>query len=400
MPKKILFLSSTNLTSNPRLQKELKFALEQGHSVHFVGFDLDNWSQKTDAEIIKTLNADFTYIPVTRKNIKNWLIPSLIEKAARTLSPFFSNKLALNAFAHSKRSYLLSKFLKKHKQKYDLIAAHTLPTLFPAYQLARKQNIPFIFDIEDYHPGEAVSDKHEVARREFLMKKLLPKADFLTYASPLIGKESLKLLNNYPDSQHGLINNCFAQSEFQFKENQSEKLKFVWFSQNIAAGRGLELVIPALFRFKDKIELHLIGHLYQNFYEEYLAQYSEILNIHKPLPQKELNLKLAEFDVGLAIELNTADFNRQICLTNKIWAYFQSGLYILATDTPAQKQFLEQKNKIGLISRQNISSFEVKIETIIKSIKTIRQGKEQSFRYARKFAWENEKKKLASIWKN
>jgi hypothetical protein len=35
MPKKILFLSSANLTTNPRLLKELKYAVELGYEPVF-----------------------------------------------------------------------------------------------------------------------------------------------------------------------------------------------------------------------------------------------------------------------------------------------------------------------------------------------------------------------------
>lgn len=397
MHRKILFLSSANLTTNPRLLKELKYAAELGYEVDFVGFDLNTWSDEIDKEINKNIPAEFTYLPVTRKSPVNWLLSSFAERFSKKTAFLFKKSVKIHAFAHSKRSWLLSRQLKACRKKYDLIAAHTLPALYPAYRLARRQNIPFVFDIEDYHPGEAAADKNEINRREFLMKKLLPEANFLTYASPLIGKESLQLLIDYPKNKHRLINNCFSQSEFQFTESRSEKVKFVWFSQNIAAGRGLELVIPALYRFKDKVELHLIGNLYQNFYEEYLAHYSDILKIHKPMPQKELNLKLSEFDVGLAVEPGK-DFNNKIALSNKIWAYYQSGLYVLATDTRAQKQFIEENNNMGIIAKQNSDDFSTKTENIISNIKQIRENKEKRFEYAENFSWEVESEKLIDIW--
>jgi glycosyltransferase involved in cell wall biosynthesis len=208
----------------------------------------------------------------------------------------------------------------------------------------------------------------------------------------------LELLNNYPENQHLLINNCFSQTEFQFTENNSEKIKFVWFSQNISQGRGLELVIPALAKFKDKIELHLIGNLYANFNDAFLSNYSDFITLYKPLSQKELNLKLSEFDIGLAIELNTADFNRQICLTNKIFAYTQSGLYVLATDTFAQIKFIEEHKNIGLITKQKTDDFITSIEKIINNISEIRNNKKSRFNYAQQLSWENESKKLNTIW--
>lgn len=49
---KLLFLSKDNLTTTPRLQKELKFAIEQGYEVYFVGFELDNWRDEIDKKLI------------------------------------------------------------------------------------------------------------------------------------------------------------------------------------------------------------------------------------------------------------------------------------------------------------------------------------------------------------
>jgi len=401
LPKKILFISKDNLTTNPRLQKELRLAISLGHKVDFLGFFSGNWSDKVDIEITKSIKANFYYIPATRKPLFPWFVSTLIEKTAKKVYPFFKNNIKVNAYAHSKRSTLLPKYLKQINEKYDLIIAHTLPSLYPAFQLARKQNIPFIFDTEDYHPGEKIDfdTKNERKRREFLMKKILPHAAYITYASPLIGKYSLELLKGQKIPENALINNCFSQTEFQFSENESKKVKFVWFSQNIATGRGLELLLPAMEKFKDKVQLTLIGNLYDEFYNSFIVQYIDFVEILKPLPQKELNLKLSGFDIGLAIELISADQNRDICLTNKLFAYAQSGLFILATDTSAQKHFVKEHPDIGTTSGQFIGAMQEHIEHITQNIKHIRKEKKHRFEYAKKLAWENENKKLVDIWR-
>ncbi len=395
---KILFISSANLTTNPRLAMELIFAVEQGYNVNFIGFKLGNWSDEIDKKNIQNIKADFKYIPLTRKPFFKWLISSLIEKLSQKLYPFFKHSLKINAYAHSKRSFLLCNYLKKHKKQYDLIIAHTLAALYPAYKFAKQINASFIFDVEDYHPGESIAKdaENEQNRREFLMNTLLPHATFITYASPLIGEYTLKLLKK-PIENHQLINNCFSQSEFQFKENPSGKIKFVWFSQNIAAGRGLELVIPILAQYKNKIELHLIGNLYTDFNDKFLTKYSDFIKIIPPLAQKELNLKLADYDIGLAIEPEK-DLNNKIAVSNKIWAYFQSGLYILATNTLAQKQFIEEYKNHGIVTGQTVQDFTLSIEKIIMNIDEIRKDKKYRFEKAKQYSWEIEQEKIKDIW--
>ena len=399
--KKILFISSANLTTNPRLQKELKIAVEQGHEVDFVGFYSRNWSDKVDSTIIKDINANFHYISATRKPFLKWFFSTAFETISRKIYKLRKEQLKINAYAHSKRTILIQQFLKKNKKKYDIIIAHTLATLYPAYILAKKQNIPFTFDIEDYHPGEIIyrDGKNEIERRKFLMQELLPKASYITYASPLIGEYSLKLLNSQlPTLNSQLINNCFSETEFQFKENNSKKIKFVWFSQNISKGRGLELILPALAKFKAHVEVNLIGNLYQGFYDTFLYEFSDFVKIIPPLPQKELNLKLSEFDIGLAIEISSVDLNKDIALSNKIFAYAQAGLYIFATNTKAQKQFLQEHSQLGISVKQEVLNISNEIEIIIKNILKIRQQKKERYNYSQKLSWEKESEKLVKIW--
>ena len=108
-------------------------------------------------------------------------------------------------------------------------------------------------------------------------------------------------------------------------------LRLVWFSQNISAGRGLEYILPPLKKFVGTIELHLFGNLDGAFYEAHLKPMKNVF-IHEPLPQKKLHNNLSNYDVGLALEIAT-DRNRDICLTNKLLAYFQAGLFVFASDT-------------------------------------------------------------------
>jgi hypothetical protein len=109
----------------------------------------------------------------------------------------FKTNLFLNALANSRRSLQIVYAFKK-TDKPDLIVAHNLGALYPAYVLSKKWQIPFNFDVEDYHPGEFIRHdaKNEKARREFLMKRLLPKASAITCASPLIGEQVALLLSS------------------------------------------------------------------------------------------------------------------------------------------------------------------------------------------------------------
>ncbi len=400
--RKIIFLSKDNLTANPRLKKELFLALDLGYEVTFVGFDLQNWTDDIETEVKQNLQkVKFVYLKASKKNFDLlWLISSIVELLSRKLYIFKQDSLALAAFAHSKRSFALWWWLMWHRKKYDLVVAHTLPTIYPAYKFSSRVGAKWTFDIEDYHPGETIpnDDKFEKQRRELLLKKLLPKTDAFTYASPLIGEQVLKLLSNQRLPLHTYVANSFPQSFFEYRQNNSQKIQFVWFSQNIAPRRGLELLVPALWEYRRQVELVLIGNLYNNFWKEFLSKYAEIIKILPPMPEDELYKKLCEYDVGCAIEMTKTDFNRDIALTNKIFAYAQAGLYILATDTRAQANFISQNPQLGVVVMQYLNDFQRKIEWIIEQKDEIRKGKLKRFELAKSLGWDNEKNKIIKLW--
>ncbi|MCF6241927.1 MAG: hypothetical protein L3J74_11350 [Bacteroidales bacterium] len=399
MTKKILFVLSGNLSTTPRALKTI-LSLKNFYAVKIYAINRNDTWLKLDKNLCEEYNLSYFYSDLKGSKKSSWFINSIRYKIAKFKAKIIINNIRVNAFAISKASILLCNMLgNKKKEKYDAIYGFSFSSLYPAYKFAEQTNTPFNFDVEDYHPGEAIGTdaENEKNRRIFLMKKLLPKAKFITYASPLIGEYTHKLISGYPKNNMLLVNNVFSKTEFEFKENNTEKIKLVWFSQNIAAGRGLELVIPALANFKDKIELHLIGNLYQNFHNDFLKNYVDFVKVTPPLPQKQLNLKLSEYDIGLAIEPGK-DLNNNIAVSNKIWAYFQAGLYVFATNTPAQKQFISEHKTSGIIAEQNIEDIKNKIQQTINNIETIRKEKKQRFNEAQNFAWENESKKLLKIW--
>lgn len=400
--KKILFLTTSNLATNPRLFKELRIAGENYETLA-VCFKIGGWSDVVDDEILKTEgNLNVTYLSALRKPYLLWFTSSLIHTVTGKIWSRFNQNVALTAFSSNKRSFLLWKYLRSNLKSFndfDFIVAHNLGALFPAYYASKKLNIPFIFDMEDFYPGEKIhQDAHnEVQRREFLLKGLLPKAEKVTAASPLIAKETEKLTG----VKNLYIANSFYSEEFTPPAAQKDGnvLSLVWFSQNIDAGRGLEICITALDNFPTQVSLTLIGNLNEDFAKEWINGRAYI-NIKEPMLQTELHKELANYDIGLALEMSNADFNRELALTNKILAYLQSGLFLLATDTLAQKALLNQFEDHGLLCNQNAKALSKGISELLKNKDRIRSSKLDRYYAAKSLAFENEAEKLKTVWKN
>lgn len=394
--KKILLLTSTNLTCNPRCLKEVKLLADLGARVTVVAFNLHYWSDSFEKAINKELpTVQFHYLETTRKDLIPWLMASLIEKSARNLLQLFPNNIYLAAMAVSKRSWYLLRCCKRSKMKPDLIIAHNPAAFYPAYWLANQRTIPFAIDVEDYHPGESIKSSVKNAVT-FLMAKLLPLAEYVSYASPIIMEFSKKLTTNSGKCDM-VINNFFAAKDFTGLYIVPDgKIKLVWFSQNIDYGRGLEDLLSVFASFSQTIELTLIGNPKEKFCEQYVKK-EDGIKILLPMPASVLHKTMANYDVGLAIEPGK-DINNTIALSNKILTCFQAGLYILASDTPAQIRFLGEHpnhgNITSLLKKDLINS----INSLLQSKIQIREERIKRFESASIYNWENESKPLVAKW--
>jgi glycosyltransferase involved in cell wall biosynthesis len=107
---------------------------------------------------------------------------------------------------------------------------------------------------------------------------------------------------------------------------------------------------------------------------------------------------MVNFDVGLAIEPGK-DKNNFIARANKLITYFQSGLYILASDTPAHVDFFQtypQHGRAVSLEKENVP---IALQNLLESAKEIKENKQNRIAAAAQFNWETESEKLLQLWK-
>lgn len=394
---RILFISTHNFATNPRLVKEIKLALENNYHVSVVCCEFDSWSRSNNDEIKSQLVPRIQYYKVSgdRSSFFLWLASSFIFLLSKYLLSLFPGNKFLLSYRSNKRSWLLAKRLQAIKTKIDLVVAHNIGSFLPAMQFAAKEKIPFGIDLEDYHPGETtnVKESEQLAR---LLKLTLPKAVYLTAASPLIAEFSQKISGRVTMNPV-IVQNFFYSDEFVLPaNNKSGKLKLVWFSQNISFNRGLEKIIPLVAESRD-MELHLYGNCNEHFREHWIGGKGNIF-LHPPLPQEKLHKKLAEYDVGLAVEPGK-DLNNDLAVSNKILAYLQSGIFILASDTSGQKDLIEKNEGAGILTTLMYEDLQSTFSNLFKNIDNIRAGSIKRYENAKKNCWESESEKLLKLWK-
>jgi glycosyltransferase involved in cell wall biosynthesis len=398
LPSHILFITSSNLATNPRCLKEIRLALQLGYKVSVIKFAYNNWSQALEKDIELGLQeVKFYRISAERSPFFPWLVSTLLSAISNKICRFFKESGPLLAIAADKRTWLIQRGVEKNRLAPDFIIAHNPAAFWPAYHLARKGKIPFATDVEDYHPGET-HDKARVDIMEGLMKKILPHATYVSFASRLIQQQTVEKIPAIKSPF--VIDNCFEKDEFLFTDGDVEEttLQLVWFSQNINHSRGLELLLPVIAQFENLVTVTLIGNLKDDF-REILSPFSSFIKILEPMPQPTLHHLLSNFDVGLAIE-PAKDLNNNILLSNKIWSYFQSGLFILASSTQGQKKFLHEQALHGrLFDFNEVDSLKKAIIYLLENKVAIRSQKKERFERARRFSWENESKRLIQAWR-
>lgn len=361
---KFLFITTHSLATNPRVYKEIISVREAGNKVEVICFEFDNWSKQLNEKLKKDLNGiNIISIPAGRRHLLPWFRSVLTERLYRTLGKFFPLPASLLAQAVSRRNLLLIKALKKVSAA-DWVIGHNPGALYATLAAGEKFVCKTGFDVEDYHPGEG-NNVFLQRLTKTLMKKTIPHFTYTSYASPMIKDYAEKDLAVKPAV--GLtVMNYFPATEFREPIKIYGPLRMVWFSQYISYGRGLELILPFLENSESTVELHLFGNMDDNFHRDHIKGAKNIF-IYPPVEQKKLHWQLATFDLGLALE-PAKDMNNELAISNKILAYLQSGLFVLATNTEAQKRLLADYPEHGCCFDHLVNDSKIVLERLIAQI--------------------------------
>lgn len=391
----ILFITTVNLTANPRLFKEVELAHRNGFDVTVILFSLGNWGDANDRVLEARIpGARFIRISALRSPFLPWLFSSLLQAAALALSRIVDVP-SVNAAATGKRYVLLRRTIRRLEGRFDWVVGHNPAALHAAMIAARRFRARLGLDIEDYHPFETWNPLiSETTRR--MMRDCLPKASYASYASPLIGEHTERLAAR-PRGNGIEVLNYFPVDEFPDPgEAEAGPLRLVWFSQHIRPGRGLDLWLQALSAHSAEVELHLYGES-DEAYVRHLTEGRSNVQVHGPLSQAELHARLGRYDVGLAADV-LSDRNRDIAVTNKILAFLQSGLFLAVTETRAQRDLLSRFQGHGLPYAPEADACSRLLPVLIGMKEGIRSGRAGRHAAMSCHHWESESGKLLAEW--
>lgn len=398
--KKICLITPGHIASNPRLLKEATALENEGYMVHVIFTQNLKYLIEHD-HFLLAKHPQWTYdiLDLTRKSPDIWLRNkrnALLQKISCYLLSFFSIPflwiLALN------RNYLWQ-LKKATRAKADLYIGHNLAALPVAVNSAKKNNVYCGFDAEDFHRHETSDNPHtfDVILKTHIEDRYLNLINYFTAASPLIA-EAYK--ERYPQLDPVTVNNVFElKHQPPLNLNRDKCLKLFWFSQTIGKNRGLEDIIYAINQLNNPlIQLHLLGNLSGQDHSYFNSLATFKINYYPPILNDEIFNLSAQFDAGLALEINEP-FNREICLTNKIFTYLLAGLALITSNTKAQQQFINNHPGIGLCYPiGDINRLKEYLLDLLNSKELLNTYKSNAYILAKeKYNWELESLKFIQI---
>ena len=406
-PPLVCLITPGHVASTPRLVRNADALAEAGYAVHVVAGRHYPPADALDAELFSKARWRYTLVDycggpaVALRKLRRRFFRRLVTR------PAFATAFVAARAHHSEIARLAAVASRIPAQ---IFLGHCLPGLPAAAFAAHARRVPYGFDAEDLHDAEtdaAIDDRAESNARRILQSTLLPGCAHLTSASPLIGKRlgeaygvnALTLLNVFPISEGPSI------QARQDDINEQRPARFYWFSQTIGPGRGLEAVVAIVGRMRIPAELHLRGFVdleYMSHLRSIARQcgLTRAITFLPPGSPDEMPRLASTFDLGLSTE-ESLPLSRDLCLTNKIFAYLLAGIPQLLSRTTGQTALAPTLGAACLLC--NVADAEEtahRLDQFFSDFARVSAARHAAWTSARgQFCWDVEKEKLLASLK-
>jgi glycosyltransferase involved in cell wall biosynthesis len=291
----------------------------------------------------------------------------------------------------------------------DLTIVHSEVGLWVGNQLLN-QGYQVGVDFEDWFSEDLLPEdrvNRPIKQLKAFEKRLLHECKYCLTTSYAMAE---MMANSYQGKTPTVVYNCFSWAERsrmdgQIRDRQDLSLPSLhWFSQTIGPGRGLEILFQALTHLKIPVEIHLRGN-YPNRSRQWLEslipaqwhdpklwqQGNHRVVIHPTVPNTELLSRIAEHDIGLALESSEIP-SRDLTITNKLFQYLQAGLAIAATKTTGQNEIFSKYSDIGhLVSSEQPKALAQALEDLLGNPEKLYLSKLSSLKVAEHYlSWEKQ----------
>lgn len=348
--KRIAILTASHLCRNPRVVKE---ASALGHA----GYDVTVLTVSTHARFEAIDRALLDGQPFRRVALDYWSpqigarLRRLLQRARTRFARSAVERFGWQSPAALGPAHALLALAQRTPA--DLTIVHTeIPTWAATKLIAEGRRVAV--DFEDWYSEDLLPEDRRGRPLALLREAEAFALRHAAFATATSRSMADALAAAYGSPAPLVIRNVFPrQSVSRIDRPLGEAPPaIIWFSQTIGPGRGLEAFIAAWSQTRTPSRLALLGDARPGYREALLAPLApdqrarvEFLPAVSP---GELPEKLAEFDLGLALEQRTPR-NRDVTITNKLFQYFNAGLGVMATATSGQREVLDAHPATGLL---------------------------------------------------
>ncbi len=401
---KILILIGAHLCTAPRPQKEADTLAAAGHQVIVRGFWFDPELVRRDRILFSQKKWQFQPIidfqPNHRINNLNIRLQSKIAKEKFQRFGQFSPGLL---------GYGAKAMLKVARQtQADLTIVHSEAGLWVGNQLLN-EGFRVGVDFEDWFSEDLLLSTRTTRPIQQLKAFERRLAQECTYSLTTSNAMAEAIAQSYPATKPTVIYNSFpwterSQLDGQKRDRKNSKYPSLhWFSQTIGQGRGLKTLFQALPYLNIPVEIHLRGNCStstrQWIEQQVSLNWRDHIFIHPTVPNNELLSRVAEHDIGLALETPKIP-SRNLTITNKIFQYLQAGLAVIATETQGQQEVFSQFPTIGrLIPSSSPIRLAEALTKLLTDPEKLALAKISALEAAENLSWEHQAQKLLTAVK-
>jgi glycosyltransferase involved in cell wall biosynthesis len=393
----IVILTASPLCRNPRVLKEASALGAAGYNVTVLTISQQERFERFDRELLarapfRRVALDYTGAGLGARG-RAWL-----QRAHTRGARLLLERVGVETAGALGPAGALLRLARAHPA--DLTIAHTeIPTWIATHLIREGRRVAV--DFEDWYSEDLLPED----RRGRPVRLLREAEDFVlrhaAYASATSQSMATALASAFRCPPPTVIRNVFPLQPLSRVDRAvgDQPPALIWFSQTIGPGRGLEAFVRAWARTTTPSRLALLGEARPGFRESLLR---DLPSSHRPrlefLPlvsPDALPGKLAEFDLGLAVEQRTP-LNRDVTITNKLFQYCNAGLAVIATATQGQREVMAAHPEIGiLLESLESDAWAAQLDQLLSDRPRWRRMQEAARAAARaELCWEHETQRL------
>lgn len=388
----VAIVTGAHLCRNPRVVKEADALAEAGHRVTVLRPTLDAALAALDAELARGAG---------------WSLQPTADLTAGRAGPFLTRAVRRGATEAVRRGaelpdalgYGVRRTLRQARALgADLSIGHQEVGLWVVNRLAA-DGLRVGVDLEDWYSEDLLPEARQSRPLGLLRREEAAAVRRGGHVTTTSGALAGALAQTYGGPTPTVVYNAFPFSDRADLDGERrdraagdpDRLSLHWVSQTVGEGRGLEDVLDALAHVEPPVEVHLRGACAPSVEAALRARLPDrhALFIHDLVPPRELLSRIAEHDVGLALEAPRPP-SRDLTVTNKILHYLLAGLPVIATGTSGQREVAQKApGAVSVFAPSDVRGLSEQVTALAADPGARRAGAAAALAAAeREFSWE------------